>query len=59
MVTTVDPKSYDLAQHFLSDDDVRDLTAAQVDALTMSLARAIQEAVEDWMADEADAGRRA
>lgn len=52
MVTTCDPKSYELAEHFLADDDVRDLTPTQVRARTMRLALAIQQAVEDWIADE-------
>jgi hypothetical protein len=48
----VDPKSYELAEHFLQDDDVRDLTPTQQKARTMSLAQAIQEAIEDWVEDE-------
>jgi hypothetical protein len=52
VVTTCDPKSYELAEHFLADDDVRDLTPAQVKARTVSLALAIQQAVEDWIEDE-------
>jgi hypothetical protein len=48
----VDPKSYELAEHFLADDDVSGLTPAQQEARRMSLALAIQEAVEDWVEDE-------
>jgi len=50
----VDPKSYELAEHFLADDDVSDLTPAQIAQRTMRLAQAIQRAVEDWMEDEAE-----
>jgi hypothetical protein len=56
---SVDPKSYELAEHFLADDDVRDLTPAQVKQRTMSLAQAIQRAVEDWCDDEARAADEA
>lgn len=53
MATTCDQKSYALAEHFLADDDVRDLSAAEQQARTMSLALAIQQAVEDWIESEA------
>lgn len=52
-VTTCDPQSYALAEHFLQDDDVADLTPAQVNDRTLSLALAIQQAVEEWIEDEA------
>lgn len=51
-VTTCDVKSYELAEHFLQDDDVSDLTPEQVNDRTLSLALAIQQAVEDWIEDE-------
>jgi hypothetical protein len=58
MSMTVDKQSYALAAHFLSDDDVSDLTPVQVHTRTMSLACAIQCAVEDWIEDEADRAKR-
>jgi hypothetical protein len=44
-----DPKCHDLATHFLGDDDV---PAAENDLRIASLAESIQEAVEEWIADE-------
>lgn len=44
---TLDPKSYELAEHFLQDEPCHDdpkLCKAHCD----SLAKAIQRAVEDW-----------
>lgn len=41
---TVDPKSYDLAVHFLSD-------SKHVTGDEWSLAAAIQKAAEDWLED--------
>jgi hypothetical protein len=38
----VDPRSFELAEYFLADCDVL------VEGRVMSLAEAIQEAVEDW-----------
>lgn len=52
MVTFFDPKSYELAEHFLK-EDAADLTPAQQEQRTQSLALAIQQAVEDWMEDDA------
>lgn len=49
MATTCDLKCYDLAEHFLADSE---LSADQRLDRTMSLACAIQQAIEDWMADE-------
>lgn len=53
-ITTCDPKSYVLAKHFLQDDDVSGMTPQQVEVRTMSLALAIQQAVEEWYEDEAE-----
>ena len=49
---TVDVESYKLAEHFLSDT----MTAgtSRHKAKVMDLARAIQSAVEDWQAEEAE-----
>jgi hypothetical protein len=44
MVDLVDQRSYDLAVHFLSDEE-----PPPDEARLMSLAKAIQQAVEDWM----------
>ena len=48
----VDEKSYELAEHFLQHDDEIDLTDDQRKARRMSLAVAVQRAVEDWCDDE-------
>lgn len=46
-----DPKCHELATHFLGDDEVApDVNERRI----QSLAQAIQEAVEDWIADEED-----
>lgn len=42
---TVDPKSFELAEHFLSDQEWHDATEAQ----KWELALVIQKAVEDWL----------
>ena len=49
---TVDVESYKLAEHFLSDT----MTAgtSRYKEKVMDLARAIQSAVEDWQAEEAE-----
>jgi hypothetical protein len=57
-VNTYDPKVHELAEHFLADDDVRDLTPPQVAARTHGLAIAIQTAIEEWIEDEAETMRR-
>jgi hypothetical protein len=46
----VDPKSYELAEHFLDD------FGAVAEALKMQLAKVIQDAVEDWIADAVNDG---
>jgi hypothetical protein len=45
----VDPKSYELAKHFLSDYVGN---AASMEELCDQLANVIQERVEDWLSDE-------
>lgn len=50
--TTYDPQCYALAAHFLADDHEAGLTPEQRKARCMSLACAIQDAVEDWIEDE-------
>ena len=49
---TADVESYKLAEHFLSDTMTAGTSRYKDKA--MSLARAIQSAVEDWQADEAE-----
>jgi hypothetical protein len=46
----VDPKSYELAEYFLDD------FGPVVEAMKMQLAQAIQNAVEDWIADAVNDG---
>lgn len=52
----VDPKSHELAEHFLGDDDV---PRAENELRIQSLAQAIQRAVEDWIEDESERDPRA
>jgi hypothetical protein len=52
---SVDVQSYALAEHFLQDDDESDLSDEQRKKRRMSLAQAIQRAVEDWIEDETNA----
>ncbi len=49
MLTTVDPKTYDLAAAWLR--DVRYPTASDRERAEQQLAGRIQEAIEDWQAD--------
>jgi hypothetical protein len=49
----VDAETIELADHFLASDEDSDRTPAQQRRRRMALAQAIQQAVEDWMADEA------
>lgn len=51
----VDEKCYDLADTWLSGEDCG--PAALRKRLTLSLARQIQQAIEDWMMDERDSER--
>ncbi len=44
-----DPRCHELAEHFLSDDDV---PATENELRIQSLAGAIQQAVEDWCESE-------
>ncbi len=48
----VDQKCFDLAEAWLADDCVTDLTPKQMEARYWSLAAAIQQAIEDWEANE-------
>ncbi len=48
----VDPKSYELAEHFLADD--YRVSSQQHEKRVMSLAQAIQQAVEDWCENESE-----
>lgn len=47
----VDPHAYDLAAFWLSEDDTTSNRAAH-DRRVLSLAQAIQGAIEDWCEDE-------
>jgi hypothetical protein len=49
MLTTVDPKTYDLAAAWLRDE--RYPTSSDRDQATSELASRIQEAIEDWQAE--------
>jgi hypothetical protein len=47
----VDPKSYELAEYFLADEEI---LFARV--TTMALAQAIQDVVEDWLREAREEG---
>ena len=49
---TADPEVRALAEHYLAGDDEADLTLAQRAARRLSLAAAIQRAIERWMDTE-------
>lgn len=48
----VDPKSHELAEHFLADDE--QVSRQHHNKRVMSLAQAIQQAVEDWCENESE-----
>lgn len=52
-VTTYDPASYELAEHFLQDEPCRK-DKALYEKHADSLAKAIQSAVEDWFVSPDD-----
>jgi hypothetical protein len=52
-VQTCDPRSFWLAEHVLEDDyRMQGLTPQEVASRTMHLALTIQQAIEDWLAEE-------
>lgn len=53
MVTTYDTMSYELAKHFLQDDDhYKAASEEQKEAMAHDLALHIQDAVETWFEQE-------
>jgi hypothetical protein len=59
IIHTWDPKGEELAEPFLADEPYPTQTTATDEARVKSLARAIQQAIEDWLDDRPAAGDRA
>ena len=53
-MTLYDPECQTLAEHFLQDEPSTLATAPRYEQRVRSLAEAIQDAVEEWFADESN-----